>query len=82
MSGPGWTCRPICCSAEPRLPRRLNFYSGDFKVGERWCGRCMGKGASGGGDAPDLGIPYLEQTTAIVINARVGWRETNAIFSC
>ena len=33
----------------------------------------MGKGGSGGGDAPDLGIPYLEQTFAIIVTARVGW---------
>lgn len=44
-------------------------------------GKGAGKGASGGGDAPDLGIPYLDQTTSVVINARVGWRESNAFFS-
>lgn len=39
----------------------------------------MGKGSSGGGDAPDLGIPYLEQTLQIIITARVGWL---AVFFC
>jgi Mg/Co/Ni transporter MgtE len=33
----------------------------------------MGKGSSGGGDAPDMGMPYLEQTLALIVSARVGW---------
>ena len=37
-------------------------------------GKGAGKGASGGGDVPDLGMPYLEQTAQIIISARVGWR--------
>ena len=44
-------------------------------------GKGRGKGASGGGDV-DLtpgGIPYMEQSTSMIIQARVGWR---ASFLC
>lgn len=36
-------------------------------------GKGAGKGGSGGGDAPDIGIPYLQQSLTDICGARAGW---------